>query len=67
MDNRHLISQNANNSPSHSINDLDERLGLMNMNEVGSVHGPNPAISTVNQANPNESYYSNVNSRGMFI
>lgn len=62
MDNRHLISQNANNSPSHSINDLDERLGLMNMNEVGSIHGPN---SNVNQANLNESYYSNVNSRGM--
>lgn len=68
MDNRHLISQNANNSPSHSINDLDERLGLMNMNEVGpSVHNSNPVISTVPQTNLNESYYSNMNNRGMFL
>lgn len=36
----------------------------MNMNEVGpSVHGSNPVISTVPQANLNETYYSNMNSR----
>ena len=47
-----MISSNANKSPSHSTNDIENRMGSLNVNDMM------PPISTISS---NEIHYSNLN------
>ena len=71
MDNRH-IAPNSNNSPTHSnsINDLEERIGLLNVNSSISNCVPHARVNTANPSlntSLNDNLYSNMNSRGKFV